>query len=73
MGNQKRSPMKYKRDKKGVEISGDPDQIKWQVWFDLVSSRLFWVILVVVLLCTIPKVSWMPLLWQLGKKMLFSG
>ena len=65
--------MKYKRDKNSIEISGDADQIKWPVWFHLVSYRLVWVVLVVVLLCTVPKASWIPMVWQWVKRLLLSG
>lgn len=73
MSNRKKAPMKYKRDKNGVEISGDADQIKWPVWFDLASSRLIWVLLVAVLLFTIPRASWVPLAWQWARKLFLSG
>ena len=67
--NQK-SPVTYKRDKGKVEITGEAKQVKWQIWFDLISSRLLWVIVIIVLACTLPKTAWVPALWQWLKKYL---
>lgn len=64
----KKNGLVYKRDKSKVEISGEPDQVKWPLWFDLVSHKLMWVVLVIVLLCVVPKVSWLPVLWQWAKR-----
>ncbi|HWK02978.1 MAG TPA: hypothetical protein VNS58_05080 [Puia sp.] len=60
----------YKRDKNKVEINGDPDDIKGVMWFDLISSRL-WGVLPIVLLFVLPKGSVMLMLWQWVKKSMF--
>lgn len=64
----KNNQMIYKRDKNKVEISGESDEVKWPMWFDLISTRLFWVVLVVILLCTVPQHSWIPIVWQWVKR-----
>jgi len=70
MAIKKHSPVTYKREKNKVEISGDPSDVKWQIWFDLAGNKLLWVALVIVLLCTVPKASIIPVLWKLLKKLL---
>lgn len=65
------SPVMYKRDKGKVEITGEPEQVKWQIWFDLVSSKILWLVLLIVLLSTVPKAGWLPVIWQWVKKHLF--
>lgn len=60
--------MIYKRDKHGVEISGDPKDTKWPIWFDLVSSRLLWLVVFIILLIVVPNASFAPVLWQWAKK-----
>ena len=57
----------YLREKGKVKITGDQDAVKWPMWFDLVTTRFVWIILVVVLLLTIPKASFIPVLWQIIK------
>lgn len=47
-------------------MTGDQDAVKWPMWFDLVTTRLGWIV-VVVLLLTIPKASVIPLLWHIIK------
>jgi hypothetical protein len=54
----------YKRDKNKVEISGDLADVKWLVWFDLLSSRLFWIVAAVALSFIALKVSFMAMIWQ---------
>ncbi len=66
----KKSTLIYKRDKDKIEITGDPKDIKWPMWFDLVSSKVLWVLFVVALLFTVPKASIIPVLWQWVKKLL---
>lgn len=70
MKSKKQTPMVYKRDKFKVEISGDPKDTKWPVWFDLLSSRLLWVTMIIILLIITPKVSLVPVLWEWLKKQL---
>lgn len=62
----------YKREKDKVEISGEAKDTRGLMWADMISSRL-WVLLVIVLLFTMPKASFVPALWQwLQNKSLFS-
>lgn len=70
MAIKKSTLITYKRDKDKIEITGDPKDIKWPMWFDLVSSRVLWVLFVVALLFTVPKASIIPVLWQWVKKLL---
>ena len=65
-----RKTLSYKREKGKVEITGDPEDTKWLMWFDLVSSRLLWIVLAVVLLIIAPKASFIPVLWQWVKKLM---
>lgn len=67
MENKKQSPVTYKREKDKVEITGNPKDTKGLIWFDMICSKL-WIILVIVLLLTIPKASFLPLLWVWVKK-----
>ena len=67
MKKKKQRLVTYKREKEKVEISGDVTDTKALMWFDMISSRL-WIILVIVLLFTIPKASFLPLLWEWLKK-----
>ncbi len=70
MAIKKSTLITYKRDKDKIEITGDPKDIKWPIWFDLVSSRVLWVLFVVALLFTVPKASIIPVLWQWVKKLI---
>lgn len=63
-----RKALTYKREKDKVEITGEPEDTKGLMWFDLISSRLIWIVLVVVLLFIAPKASFVPILWQWVKK-----
>jgi hypothetical protein len=67
MKSEKQNPVVYKRDKNKVEISGDPKDIKGLMWLDMITSKL-WIVLVIVLLFTVPKASFVPLLWEWIKK-----
>lgn len=67
MKSEKQSPVVYKRDKNKVEISGDPKDIKGLMWLDIITSKL-WIVFIIVLLFTVPKASFIPLLWQWVKK-----
>lgn len=67
MKSEKQSPVVYKRDKNKVEISGDPKDIKGLMWLDMITSKL-WIVFMIVLLFTVPKASFIPLLWQWVKK-----
>jgi len=69
MKAEKQIPVVYKRDKNKVEISGEPKDIKGLMWLDMITSKL-WIVLVVILLFTVPKASLLPLLWQWVKKQL---
>jgi hypothetical protein len=63
-------PVKYKREKGKMEISGDPNEIKRHIWFDQFNSFLLWAVPVTILLCFLPKVSWLPILIKWLKKAL---
>ncbi len=63
-----RKALTYKREKDKVEITGEPEDTKGLMWFDLVSSRMIRIVLVVVLLYIAPKASFVPILWQWVKK-----
>lgn len=67
MKSEKQSPVVYKREKNKVEISGDPKDIKGLMWVDMITSKL-WIVFMIVLLFTVPKASFIPLLWQWIKK-----
>lgn len=61
----------YSRNKKdGVKIDGDPSDVKWAMWFDLISSSIRWVVLAVIVWCCVPHGSWMPVVWQWIKRQL---
>ena len=62
------APIKYKRDKDKVEITGEAGQVRWQIWFDLVSSRLLQLAPIILLLCILPKAGWVTLAMQWLKK-----
>ena len=61
MAVQKKGFKTYKRDKNKVEISGDTENVKWQIWFDMISIVLKWLIpsilLFVTVLVIVPKVK----------------
>ena len=65
MAMQKKSNTTYKRDKRKVEISGDPENVKWPIWFDLIATKLLWLVLVIILLCILPKTDIMKWVKQL--------
>lgn len=44
---QKSSEVKYTREKNKVEISGDAKDVKRQIWFDLISSRVIQIALII--------------------------
>jgi len=60
------SPITYKRGK--VEISGEPKQTKPHIWYEQINASLLWIALVIILLCVLPKASWLPVVWQWLKK-----
>lgn len=43
MATKRKSQITYKRNKSKIEISGDPKDVKAQVWADLLLSRLLWI------------------------------
>ncbi len=53
----------YKREKDKVEISGDGKDVKVLIWTDMITSKL-WIILVIILQFTMPKASFLPVVWQ---------
>jgi hypothetical protein len=65
----KQSPIVYKRGK--VQISGDPNNTKWPMWFDLITNKVFWLGLVVIVVCILPKDDLIPTLLKLLKLLPF--
>jgi hypothetical protein len=61
--------LRYLRQKDKVELEGDPSDVKWPMWVDLLLSRLPLLIVTIVLACTVPKASFIPLVfkWLLRK------
>lgn len=70
MGNTKPSLVTYKREKDKVEISGEAKDTKGLIWADMIGSKL-WILLVIVLLFTMPKASFVPAVWRLLKNKLW--
>jgi hypothetical protein len=70
MAPQKKGITTYERDKNKVKISGEPENVKWQIWFDLVANKLFWLLLVIILLVVLPKASFIPILLKWIKQQL---
>jgi hypothetical protein len=62
MPSSNQKSISYKRNKREVEITGHPNDVKWLMWFDLISSRLLWIMLILVLLLTLPKASILPVI-----------
>jgi len=54
MAVQKKGFITYKRDKNKVESSGDTENVKWQIWFDLISSAFRWLISLIILFVIVP-------------------
>ena len=54
----------YKRDKNKVEISGEAQDVKAPMWFDLICNKLLWLIPLIVLLFMAPRESFVPALLQ---------
>lgn len=67
----KQTPVKYKREKGKMEISGEPGEIKGHIWFDQLQTFLLCAVPVILLLCFMPKASWLPLLLKWAKQKLF--
>ena len=65
----KQSPIVYKRGR--VQISGDADNAKWPMWFDLITSKIFWLALVVLVIYLLPKDDLVPTLLRLLKQLPF--
>ncbi len=65
------TPITYKREKNKVEISGDPADVKRPMWFDLISSRLLWLVPLAWLLWKLPEVSWLPVVMKWLKHKLY--
>jgi len=59
---QDKTPLHYKRTKEGVEIKGDPSDVKLAMWFDLVTSK-FSKLPLWALLGKFPLVSWVGKSW----------
>lgn len=59
-----KTPLHYSRDKNKVDVNGDPSDVKWVMWFHFLTTTLPWLIICIVLLFTVPKASFIPLLWK---------
>lgn len=70
MATSRQTPIKYKREKGKMEITGDPYDTKWPIWFDLVSSRLVKVIMTIIILIAVSRASLSPEILQWLKKLL---
>lgn len=64
MNGQTDKKVHYKREKGKVEISGMGSSVKFQIWFDLITSRLT-ILLVVLAILFFPKVHLVSLIWKL--------
>lgn len=70
MDLQGKKKIRYKREKGKVELSGSGNNIKWQIWFDLVSSRLIVILIILVILFS-SKEGLAILLFKYLQKMVF--
>jgi hypothetical protein len=70
MTAQKKGITTYKRDKSKVEISGDPENVKWPMWFDMISNTLRWLFLAIMLLIIVPRATFLPILVKWIKHLL---
>lgn len=61
----------YKRDKNKVEISGEPENVKWPILYDQLNNTLLWLVPVIILLIVLPKASLIPLILKWVKKSTF--
>lgn len=64
MNRQTDKNVHYKREKGKVEISGMGSSVKFQIWFDLITSRLT-IILVIIAILLFPKVEAVSMIWRL--------
>lgn len=62
MARNRNKPTTYKRGK--IEITGDDTASKVLMFIDLITARLFVIVLLLIVLFTVPKPSWLPLLLQ---------
>lgn len=61
--SRQKTPLHYSRKKGSIEISGDPKDVKALVWVELITSKLVWIILLIVLIL-LPTRSVLPILWK---------
>ena len=64
--------MIYKREKNKLEINGNPKDVKWPMWVDIISNKVFRLLCIILLLCIIPKEGIIPYLWKIIKLYLSS-
>lgn len=60
MPRNKNKKTTYKRGK--VEITGNDPASKTLMFIDLITSWVLWIVLLLIVLLTVPKASWIPLL-----------
>jgi hypothetical protein len=47
-----------------------PKEVKKAMWFDMITNKLFWIVLVLIFVIVVPKATLLPLLWAWLKKQL---
>jgi len=62
----------YERDKNKVKISGEPENVKWPIMIDQLTSVLSWLVPVIILVFVLPKVSFLPFVLKWVKQRIFS-
>ena len=62
--------IEYKRDNKGIRISGEPKDVKWPILIDLVSSKLIWLLIIAGCILASQK---QDILLALAKQLFLSG
>lgn len=71
MAAQKKGITIYKRDKNKVEISGHPENVKWLMWFDMISNTLRrWLFFVIMPLIIVSEETFLPILVKWIKHLL---
>ena len=63
MKHTKQTPITYKRDKDGMEITGNPKDVRGHIWFDQLSTWLVRLLPRLLLFCKLPMVSWLSAGW----------
>lgn len=64
MANKEQSRVEYESDKNKMKISGTPEQVNNKIWFNMIMKELRWIIPVIILLCVMPKASFLPFVFR---------